>query len=136
MDGLNATSKHIGGHEGHHQHIHGRPHVTELVNMEISQLAPYAGLILVISLVIFFLVRYYIFEHFLIPKLYGPIYFNLNSNQKRGFVNHHIAALAKIIMLVSGAYPFFAVVASTATLHTPFGSSKHVTLGDGRILLF
>ena len=125
----NVTDENV-GYEPHRDHDHGRPHVTMLINTEISKLAPYAGLILVISLVIFFLVRYYIFEQWLMPKMYGTIYSRLNSNQRRGFVNHHVAAIAKVLMLVVGAYPFFAIVASTATMHTPYAGSKHVTLGD------
>jgi hypothetical protein len=125
----NATNHAL--HE-HHFGGHGRPHVTKLINEQISQLAPYAGLILTISLVIFFLVRYYIFEAFLLKWRYGDTYLKLNENQRHGFINHHIAATAKIIMLVSAAYPFFAVVAGTSRLQDPFGRSKVVTLGDGK----
>jgi hypothetical protein len=103
-----------------------------LVNEEISQLAPYAGLILTISLIVFFLVRYYIFEGFLLQRFYGDIYTKLDDNRRRGFVNHHVAATAKIIMLVTAAYPFFSVVAGSAkSLHHPFAGSKIVTVGDG-----
>jgi hypothetical protein len=111
---------------------HGRPHVTKLINEEVSQLAPYAGLILTISLIVFFLVRFYIFEEGvqLLKRRYGKIYLDLNENQRRGFINHHIAATAKIIMLVSAAYPFFAIVAGTARLQDHFAGSKTVTLGD------
>jgi hypothetical protein len=110
---------------------HGRPHVTKLINEEISQLAPYAGLILTISLVVFFLVRYYIFEKFLLQWRYGDTYLKLNENQRRGFINHHIAATAKIIMLACAAYPFFAIVAGNSRLQDHFAGSKTVTLGDG-----
>ena len=126
MDHLGSTTT-----GGHHPHKAGRPYVTELVNQEISPLIPYAGIILVTSLVVFFLVGSIGFDRFLIPRMYGPIYKQLNFNQRRGFVNHHVAALAKIVMLVVGAYPFFAVVASTATLHTLMPGSKTVTTGDG-----
>jgi hypothetical protein len=132
MGTMNTTSKHV-GHK--HGHIHGRPHVTKLVNEEVSQLAPYADLILTISLVIYFLVRYYMFEGYLLPRFYGKLYFNLNDNQRRGFINHHVAATAKIIMILSASYPFFTVIASSATLHTPYMHSKYVTLGDGTLSL-
>ncbi|KAF2030189.1 hypothetical protein EK21DRAFT_112109 [Setomelanomma holmii] len=130
---LTNTTKHI-SHDGHN-HVHGRPHVTEIVNEQVSILAPYSGLILTISLVIYFLARYYLFEGFLLRRMYGDTYLKLNDNQRRGFINHHVAASAKIIMLVCAAYPFFAVVASTATLHTPYAGSKIVTLGDVLLVL-
>jgi hypothetical protein len=117
----------------HHDHsdLHGRPHVTMLLNEEISQLAPYSGLILTISLVIYFLVRYYIFEGFLLTRIYGDTYTNLDDNRRRGFINHHVAATAKIIMVSVAAYPFFAVIAGKASLHTTFSKSGIVTFGDG-----
>ncbi|KAH7082512.1 hypothetical protein BKA63DRAFT_133096 [Paraphoma chrysanthemicola] len=128
----NSTTKHS---DHAHQHPHGRPHVTTIINEEVSILAPYAGLILTISLVIYFLVRYYIFEGFLLRRVYGDTYLKLNDNQRRGFINHHVAATAKIIMLLAAAYPFFTVLAGSATLHTPFAGSKIVTLGDVLLVL-
>ncbi|KAF2848572.1 hypothetical protein T440DRAFT_500447 [Plenodomus tracheiphilus IPT5] len=119
----------------HPPHHRGGPHVTELVNEQVSALAPFSGLILTISLVIFFLVRYYVFEKFLLIKCYGQTYLKLNENQRRGFINHHIAATAKIIMLVSAAYPFFAVIAGPATIHSSFAGSRLVKLGDVLLVL-
>lgn len=114
---------------------HFRPHVTKLINEEISQLAPFSGLILTLSLVIFFLVRYYIFETFLLRRCYGNKYLQLPDVQRRGFINHHIAATAKIVMLVSAAYPFFSVLFGTASVHHAFAGSRVVTLGDGMFVL-
>jgi hypothetical protein len=119
-------------HDDHFNHRNdGRPKVTMVVNEEISMLAPLAGLILTISLVIIFLVRYYIFEGFLLKRFYGDTFTKLDDNRRRGFINHHVAATAKIVMLLSAAYPFFSVVAG-ASLHHPFAGSKVVTLGDGK----
>lgn len=101
-----------------------------VVNEEISELAPFSGLILTISLIIFFLVRYYIFEGFLLERFYGEIFTKLDDNRRRGFINHHVAATAKIVMLISAAYPFFSVVAG-ASMHHDFAGSEVVTLGDG-----
>ncbi|KAK7177716.1 hypothetical protein PSPO01_16238 [Paraphaeosphaeria sporulosa] len=112
-----------------------RPHVADLVNEAVSQLAPFSALILTVILVIFFLVRYYLFEAFLMRKCYGGKYLNLNEVNRRGFVNHHIAGIAKIIMAVVGAYPFIDVTFGTATVHTPYAKSKIVTLGDVLIVL-
>lgn len=128
---MNATVKHIIP-----ERYHGRnrgPHVTQIVNEEISKLAPYAGLILTITLVVFFLVRYYVFEKFLLRWLYKSTFTNLDEVKRRGFINHHIAATAKIIMLVVAGYPFLAVVFGKATVRSPFGSSKIVTMGDGML---
>jgi hypothetical protein len=122
---IKITARHLGGHE------RGRPHVTKVINEEISPLAPFAGIILTALLIIFFLVRYYILEGFLLNRCYGNIYLRLNENQRRGFVNHHIAAATKIIMLCSAAYPFCAVIAGKATLQTPYGNSDIATMGDG-----
>ena len=112
-----------------------RPHVADLVNEAVSKLAPFAALILTIILVIFFLVRYYLFESFLMQKCYGDKYLRLNEVNRRGFVNHHIAGVAKIVMLVVGAYPFITVAFGTTTVHTFYARSKTVTLGDGRLPL-
>ncbi|CAI6338175.1 unnamed protein product [Periconia digitata] len=121
--------------EGHH---HGRPkynpHVANLVNESISSLAPFAALILTVTLVIFFLVRFYLLESWLIPKYY-KCYAGLNEVNRRGFVNHHIAGIVKIIMAIVGAYPFFSIAFGHATVRTPFGGSKIVTLGDVLLVL-
>lgn len=127
---MNTTNSNTTYHGGHgHKH----PKVTELVNEEISKLAPFAGLILTISLIIYFLVRFYIFEGFLLKRVYGDTYTKLNDNQRRGFVNHHVAAFAKIIMLAWAGYPFFAIIAGAGSVHSPFAGSRVVTLGDGAL---
>jgi len=107
-----------------------KPHVAELVNAPISQLAPYSGIILTVTLVIYFLIRFYIFEAFLMQKIYGETYKKLNDVNRRGFVNHHIAGMAKIIMLVTAAYPFISVAFGKGHMHTKFAGSGVVTLGD------
>jgi Na+-driven multidrug efflux pump len=91
-----------------------------LVNEEVSELAAFSGLIITISCVIFFLVKYYIFEGFLLEHFYGDTYTKL----------HHVAATAKIVMLISAAYPFFSILAG-ASMHHSFAGSKVVTFGDG-----
>ncbi|USP74127.1 hypothetical protein yc1106_01401 [Curvularia clavata] len=115
---------------GHHHGRNRGPRVTQVVNEEISKLAPYAGIILTVILVVFFLVRYYVFEKFLLRKIYKSTFTNLDEVKRRGFINHHIAATAKIIMLVVAGYPFLAVVFGKDTVRSPFGSSKVVTMGD------
>jgi hypothetical protein len=119
----------IDGH--HHTYKSGRPKVTMIVNEEISELAPFAGLVLTISLIVIFLMRYYIFEGFLLQRFYGDTFTNLDDNRRRGFINHHVVATCKIVVLFSGAYPFFAVLAGKS-LHHAFAGSNVVTLGDGK----
>jgi hypothetical protein len=122
-------------HHGHYlpgHHHDGRPKVTLLLNDEVSNLAAYSGLIITISCIIFFLVKYYIFEGFLLQRIYGDIYTKLNENRRRAFINHHVAATAKIIMLISGAYPLLSVLVGAKSMHHPFAGSKVVTIGDGK----
>jgi hypothetical protein len=114
-------------------HDDDRPYVVDVVNEAVSRLAPFSALILTIIPVIFFLVRYYSFEYFLMQRCYGDKYLNLNEINRRGFVNHHIAGVAKITMTIVGAYPFLDVTFGTATVHTLYGGSQIVTLGDGMI---
>lgn len=110
-----------------------QPHVAELVNEAVSQLAPFSALILTITLVIVFLIRYYAFESFLMPRCYGATYSNLSEVNRRGFVNHHVAGSAKVLMAAVGAYPFLDITFGTATVHTLYPGSELVTCGDGTI---
>jgi hypothetical protein len=89
----------------------------------------------VISLVIFFLVRYYFFEGFFLNRLYGDTYRKLNDNRRRGFINHHVAATAKFVMLLSAGPPFFMILAGKANLQTPLAGSKTVKFGDGMFMI-
>ncbi|KAJ5178791.1 hypothetical protein N7492_002001 [Penicillium capsulatum] len=96
----------------------------------ISILAPFSALIISIILVVFFLVRFYILEGFLIKKLYGRIYTDMNQTNQRGFVNHHIAGFTKIVILIIAAYPFIKVTFLSSTFHTPYVHGSIVTMGD------
>merc|ERR1712225_29393 len=78
----------------------------------------------------FFLIRFYILERFLLQKVYGKTYTQMDETTRRGFVNHHIAGATKILILVLAAYPFIDVAFGSATFHTPFVGSKHVSQGD------
>lgn len=104
---------------------------------EISKLAPFSALIISIILVIFFLIRFYILEGFLIKWLYGPIYTNLNEQNRRGFINHHIAGTTKIIILAIAAYPFVVITFGKETFSTPFAPQLNsvVTMGDMLIVV-
>ncbi|KAJ5390855.1 uncharacterized protein N7496_001923 [Penicillium cataractarum] len=103
----------------------------------ISKLAPFSALIISIILVIFFLIRFYILEGFLIKWLYGPIYTNLNEQNRRGFINHHIAGATKILILAIAAYPFVVITFGKETFSTPFAPQLNsvVTMGDMLIVV-
>ncbi|KAI9926572.1 hypothetical protein ASPWEDRAFT_32022 [Aspergillus wentii DTO 134E9] len=101
----------------------------------ISKLAPFSGLIISIILVILFLIRFYILEGFLIRRLYGTIFTDMNELNRRGFINHHIAGTTKIIILIIAAYPFICVTFGKSTFHTPFVEDSPVTMGDVLIIV-
>ncbi|KAJ5963890.1 uncharacterized protein N7479_003766 [Penicillium vulpinum] len=97
----------------------------------ISTLAPFSALIISIVLVVFFLVRYYILEGFLIRRLYGSVYTDMSELNRRGFINHHIAGVTKLIILIVAAYPFVSVAfCKGPSFSTPFVKGSVVTLGD------
>jgi hypothetical protein len=80
--------------------------------------------------VLYFLIRFYILEAYLLRRLYGEKYTRLNETDRRGFVNHHIAGTAKIVILIIAAYPFVDIAFGSSTLHSPFGNSPYITQGD------
>lgn len=71
-------------------------------------------------LVLFFLLRQYVFEAALNSGLiYKRTWPRLNARQKRGFVNHHLSFVAKLFVLLFAIYPFFAVATGHADFRTP-----------------
>ena len=113
-------------HRQHHllDHLHNGP---------VSRLAPFAALILTVTLIGFFFVRYYVFELYLLDSCYGNKYRCLNDKNRRGFVNHHIAGIAKIVMALAGFYPFIAVISGKARMHDHLAGSGIVTFGDSKL---
>ncbi|KAK7696915.1 hypothetical protein SLS64_014081 [Diaporthe eres] len=97
----------------------------------ISILAPFSALIMSIVFVVYFAIRFYILEGFLLKRIYGATYTTMDETVRRGFVNHHIAGGTKILILVAAIYPFISVVFGTATFHTRFsGTTSPVMMGD------
>lgn len=96
----------------------------------ISILAPFSALIISIALIVFFCIRFYILEGFLIKRLYGSTYLNLNETDKRGFINHHIAGATKILILILAAYPFITVTFGNSDFHSPIVHDSPVKMGD------
>jgi hypothetical protein len=96
----------------------------------ISILAPFSALIISVTLVVFFLIRFYVLEGFLIRRIYGSTYTDMNELNRRGFINHHIAGVTKIVILIVAAYPFISVTFGRGRFQTPFVQGSSVTLGD------
>ncbi|KAH8801410.1 hypothetical protein F5884DRAFT_684586 [Xylogone sp. PMI_703] len=105
-------------------------HITNVPLETISKLAPYSALIISLIFVIYFLIRFYVLEGFLLKNVYGDIYTEMEDITRRGFVNHHIAGSTKIFILIIAAYPFIDVAFGASTLHSPFAGSRIVTQGD------
>ena len=107
------------------------PHLDQLVNGPISILAPFSALILTITCVILFLFKFYLVEKWLMrTKLYRKRYEGLDPIQQCSFVNHHIAAGCKIVLLFSAAYPFLAVAFGRSQLQSPVHHLHKPTNGD------
>lgn len=109
---------------------HKGPHVTHVPLQTISKLAPFSALIISIIFITYFIVRFYILEGFLLKKLYGETFTQMNDITRRGFLNHHIAGSTKLLILLIAAYPFVDVAFGNANFHTPLFGSKYVTMGD------
>ena len=105
-------------------------HIRHSPPSSISALAPYSALILSIVLVVLFLIRFYVLQSFLLPKLYGSKYTQLDDTNQRSFLNHHIAGATKIIILIIAVYPFGSVAFGGAHFHSPFAHGSRVTMGD------
>jgi hypothetical protein len=105
-------------------------HIQHVPITTISKLAPFSALIMSIIFVIYFLIKKYILELFLLRKIYGQTYTTLSESARRSFLNHHIAGATKIFILILAAYPFIDVAFGTATLPTTFVTGSTVTMGD------
>jgi hypothetical protein len=109
---------------------HKQPHITKVPLQSISKLAPFSALIISIIFVVYFAVRLYLLEGYLLKKCYGEIYTGMNETTRRGFLNHHIAGGTKLVILIMAAYPFVDVAFGSANLNSPFAGSKIITMGD------
>ena len=105
-------------------------HIRHSPVTSISEFAPYSALILSIVLVVLFLIRFYILQRFLLEKLHGSTYTQLDDVTRRSFLNHYIAGTTKLIILIIALYPFASVTFGTANFHTPYIRGSGVTMGD------
>jgi hypothetical protein len=115
--------------------LHPNEHVREFPHESISKLAPFSGLILSIIMIIYSLIRLYVFEAGLLKKLYGQTYTGLSEINRKGFLNHHIAGITKIVILILASYPFISVVFGKAKYDTPFAPGSIVKMGDILIIV-
>lgn len=105
-------------------------HIKDTPIAPISKLAPYSALILSIVLVVLFLIRFYILQRFLLEKLHGSIYTQMDDKTRRSFLNHYIAGATKIVIFVMALYPFGSVAFGTAAFSTPYIRGSSVKMGD------
>ncbi|KAJ6781880.1 hypothetical protein PWT90_08036 [Aphanocladium album] len=120
---------------GHHNDGgHHGLHLGELNNERISSIAPFSGLILTVTCCIIALVRLYILDIF-IPKLYSRHTLReASTTQLRSFINHHVAAVTKVLLIILCGYPLLAIICGNKTPHTPYAKDSTVTLGDMMIV--
>jgi len=105
-------------------------HIRHSPATSISELAPYSALILSIVLIVLFLIRFYILQRFLLEKLHGSTYTQLDDATRRSFLNHYIAGATKLTILIIALYPFASVTFGTANFHTPYVHGSRITMGD------
>jgi hypothetical protein len=105
-------------------------HIRHSPVTSISKLAPYSALILSIVLVVLFLIRFYILQRFLLEKLHGLIYTQMDDITRRSFINHYISGATKLTILIIAIYPFGSVTFGTANYHTPYVYGSRITMGD------
>lgn len=119
-----------------HVHVnHERAVFGHLKNQPISKIAPYGSLLLTISACVLAILRLYFLDIIVIPKAYPKrLLSQLTDGQRRSFVNHHVAAATKVLLIIITAYPFIAIAAGKATPSTPFFAHSKTTLGD--VLVF
>lgn len=106
----------------------------QVLNAEVSRLAPYSGMVIALCLVFVFCILPPL-EHKLLPLLYRDTFAHIQTagdeRIRRNFINHHIAGGLKIILLLMGMYPFVAVAFGSDSIHSSF--DRHgglVTHGD------
>lgn len=116
-------------HAGHH-HGSVRP-FEHIVNAFVSDTAVFGGLIMTVTAVVLAFTRIYFLDKFLFGTLYRSLpKASLDDTQRRSFINHHVAAAMKILLVILAAYPLLRILAGGATPHTPYAPGSKVTLGD------
>lgn len=114
----------------HHHHV-GHPAFEHLVNSMVSDVALFGALVMTITAVILAFVRIYLLDNFLLGTVYRSVpRESLNDTQRRSFINHHVAAVLKILCIALAGYPLLRILTTGTSPHTPFAPGTRVTLGD------
>jgi hypothetical protein len=101
----------------------------------ISYLTPYTGLILTITTIIVALARFYLLQNAILPRAYrSETLDKISGPQRRSFINHHMAASLKIVLLITAIYPLFAILTGKALPSSPLSAGSKVTAGDMLII--
>lgn len=113
----------------------GQDNVQYFARNPISHLTPYAGLILTVTTIIVALARFYILQNVILTRAYSSKTLDkLSSPQRRSFINHHMAASLKIVLLMTAIYPLFAILSGKALPSSPLSLGSKVTAGDMLII--
>jgi hypothetical protein len=60
----------------------------------------------------------------------------LDHDKRKSFINHYVAAIMKLILIIGSVYPAIAVVAGVKTIQSPYVQGSTVTIGDSLLCTF
>lgn len=97
----------------------------------VSDVALFGALIMTITAVILAFFRIYLLDAFLLATVYRSVdKKTLTDTQRRSFINHHVAAALKILLIALAGYPLLRILTTGASPHTPYAPGSRATLGD------
>ena len=112
-------------------HTIGLSSVDYSVHNSVSRLTSYTGLMITVTATIVALARFYLLQNSILPRVYSSATLNnLSGTQRRSFINHHMAASLKIVLLATAIYPLFAILSGSAAPSTPLSPGSRATAGD------
>jgi hypothetical protein len=97
---------------------------------QISKLSSDSALTLSIVLVVLAIIKLFVLEGFLLKTVYKSAYSGLNDHDHRSFINHHITGATKLVALLTGLYPYIAVISGHATLKSSASKGSLITMSD------
>ncbi|PSN60643.1 hypothetical protein BS50DRAFT_640052 [Corynespora cassiicola Philippines] len=106
----------------------GAPPIERLPDQLVSKLQHHGTLILATVTICFFFAREFV-AGWLIPRYYPASISALDSYRYRNFVNHHVSAIAKFILICLGALTIHGILIG-APFGTPVVNGGSVSLGD------
>ncbi|KAF9877414.1 hypothetical protein CkaCkLH20_05114 [Colletotrichum karsti] len=118
------------------QALQGRanlPKIETIQNGPISGLLAFGSLLLVSSVIVVVLIAN-ILERWLLRKVYGEVYMNLerpeNEKRRRSFTYYHVGAIVMFALLCIGIYPVMRFLVGSAGLATPVVQGHRLRIGD------